>query len=820
MINIVRHFWGLALAIVLIFFLSNSWSTLPPLGKLFSPFTGFLQNASNKYFERDTQFDIQGLYAPVQIKYDENGVPHIFAQNDHDLYLAQGYVVARDRLWQMEFYTLVAAGRLAEVVGASAYDFDRYNRRIGMAHTARQITDTLLARDSLSSLMLTAYAAGVNAYMATLDSRSIPVEYKILNYKPEPWSPYKSILMLMNLRNTLNGGSNDYRLSNVVAKYGLEVTNDLFPLNPSIESPIIPAGTSWDFKPVTVPPVPDVSGPSVGESLVMLDIPAPKPQIGSNNWAVGGSKSATGLPILANDPHLQLTLPSIWYQVQLSTPEVNVYGVTMPGAPAVVVGFNKDIAWGVTNVGSDVMDFYNITFEDETRSKYLHEGTWKDVAMQVDTFVVKGSKTILDTIYYTHHGPVVYHEAAETNFNKNVPVGYAMRWITHETDGSEILALHLLNRAADYEDYRSAIQHFKAPAQNFIFASNQNDIAITSNGKLPLKWTGQGRFVMDGSLAANDWSGFIPFEYNPMVKNPQRGFVSSANQFPADPTYPYYLDWQFAHPSRGIRINERLEAMRGATTDSLRSLLNDNLNVDARRILPVLLGSLQSVDSISNRAEYDVVARWNYQNNADEIGASIYESWVAELHHSIWRDDFPLEEYLMTPSIDRTMLLIENEWESPWFDNKETPDKVETADDIIRGSFMRAITGLRQEHGEMDIDAWAWSNVKSTRIAHLVPAFNSFSRHGIINGGGEHMVNATSTTHGPSWRMVVQLDENWPKAFGLYPGGQSGNPSSRHYDNMIDRWAKGELNPLLFLKDEDDNSSQLNYTITLRPFMH
>lgn len=815
----VRHFWGLALAVALIVFLNNSWSSLPPLGKLFSPFTGFLQNAANKYGERDANVDIPGLRQPVSIKYDDNGVPHIFAQNDHDLYLAQGYVVARDRLWQMEFYTLVASGRLTEVVGAAAFEFDRYNRRIGMARTARQLADSL-AKDPVSSLMLTAYAEGVNAYIRSLDSRSLPIEYKILDYAPEPWSPYKSILMLMNLRNTLNGGSHDYRLSNVLAKYGPEVVADLFPSYPSVESPIIPEGTPWNFKPVGVPSVPDTALATLDAPLAMLAIREPKPQVGSNNWVVGGNRSATGLPLLANDPHLQLTLPSIWYQVQLATPEVNVYGVTMPGAPAVVIGFNKDVAWGVTNVGSDVMDFYKITFQDESRSHYLHDGAWKATELYVDTFVVKGGKAVLDTVYYTHHGPIVYNEAKESNFSKNAPAGYAMRWITHETQGSEILALHLLNRARNYDDYREAIAHFKAPAQNFIFASNENDIAITSNGLLPLKWEGQGRYVLDGTLASHDWQGWIPFEHNPTAKNPQQGFLSSANQFPADTTYPYYLDWRFAHSSRAIRINERLAAMNRATADSLRLLLNDNLNVDARRILPRLLESLQSVDSIRSMPEFDVMANWNYQNDASEIGASIFEAWVGvngRLHRAIWRDDFPAEEYLITPSIDRTFVLLETEPDSPWFDDRRTEDQVETADDVIRASFVEVVARIREKQGALDPATWDWGKVKGTRIAHLVPAFASFGRHDVYTGGGELIVNATSATHGPSWRMVVQLDKEWPKAFGLYPGGQSGNPSSRHYDNMIDRWAKGELNELLFLKNEEDDSSQLNYTVTLNP---
>lgn len=812
----VKHFWGLFLTVILITFFHNSWSVLPPLGKLFSPFEGYLQNTKSGFSERDEALDIPGLREKVLVKYDDNGVPHIFAKNDHDLYLAQGYVVAKDRLWQMEFYTLVSAGRLTEVVGSSALEYDRYNRKLGMANAARQIMENLES-DSISSLILDAYAAGVNAYIESMAGRELPLEYKILNYKPEKWSPYKSILMLMNMRNSLSGGSNDWRLSNVVSQYGIDITNDLFPTYPTVESPIIPVGTKWGFDPASVPAVPDTVMAVVPAQLISMNVPEPQPEIGSNNWAVAGSKSATGLPLLSNDPHLQLTLPSIWYQIQLAAPGVNVCGVSLPGSPAVIIGFNKDVAWGVTNVGSDVMDFYKISFEDERKKRYLHDGSWKEVETRVETFKLKGGKEVIDTLRLTHHGPIIYEEAGKSRFNKSIPVGHAMRWVANETDGAEVKALHLLNRAKNYDDYRYAIQYFTAPAQNFIFSSNQNDIAITSNGKLPLKWKEQGRYILDGSMASHDWQGWIPNAHNPSVKNPPRGFVSSANQFPTDPTYPYYLDWRFAHSSRAIRINERLAEMKAVNVDSLNKLLNDNFNVDARTILPRLLQALAADAEISSADEYKVLADWDYYNDANAVAASIYENWQTALLKAIWEDDFPAADGFLYPSRDRTWALIAQDPDASWFDDRTTPDQQETLDDLIVSSYKQTVTEMTDKYGAFDSEKWAWSNVKATRIAHLVPNFTSFSRFDIPNGGGSNAVNATSATHGPSWRMIVQLDESWPKAFGIYPGGQSGNPGSDYYDNMIDKWVRGELNPLLYLKDESELSSLLTHELTLKP---
>lgn len=811
----IKLIWPLVVALALIYVFHHAWGVLPPLGKLFSPFQGYLQHAGGGPGS-DAEIVLPGMNDEVIIRYDDNAVPHIFAQNDDDLYFAQGYVIARDRLWQMEFYTLVAAGRLTEVVGGGALEYDRFNRRLGMARSAAAIAERLEA-DTIASRILDAYAAGVNAYIAQLSYKDLPVEYKLLNYSPEPWSPYKSILMLMNMRNTLSGGSNDYRLTQVLARYGPDLVADLFPDYPAVESPIVPTGTAWDFDPLDVPPVPEEVAALPDSGLLAFSVPAPRPEVGSNNWAVAGDRSATGLPILANDPHLQLTLPSIWYQMQLSSPNVNVYGVALPGTPAIIIGFNKDVAWGVTNVGSDVMDFYRIRFRDSTLTEYWHGDQWKPTAMHVESFTVKGHGELHDTLYYTHHGPIVYHKPAETGYTSRVPVGYAMRWAANEIDGADVLTFHYLNRAADYDDYRSALAYFTAPAQNFVFSSNGGDIAITSNGKLPLKWKGQGKYLLDGTLAAHDWQGWIPREQNPAVKNPPRGFVSSANQFPADTTYPYYLDWQFAHPSRAIRINERLDAMAAATADSLRELQNDNFNVDARRILPRLLRGLAMDDSIRRSAEYDALERWNYRNDADAVGATIFESWLDELLAAVWNDEFPRDEELVYPSLDRTYALINNEPSARWFDDVLTADTVETVDNIICQSFQQTISKLRKRLGELSAADWAWGRVKNTRIMHLVPNFRSFSRTGIVNGGGSSMVNATSGTHGPSWRMVVQLDGEWPTGYGLYPGGQSGNPGSIYYDNMIDRWANGDLDTLLFMKTVDEQSPRLQRRMVLKP---
>jgi penicillin amidase len=604
----------------------------------------------------------------------------------------------------------------------------------------------------------------------------------------------------------LASGTDDLKMTNILRQYGREIAEDLFPNYPFEESPIIPTGSPVDFKPVPIPAAPkDFIG--LGSAM---QTPEKDPNIGSNNWAVSGNKTVSGMPILANDPHLTLSLPSIWYQVQLVAPGVNVYGSTMPGTPNVITGFNKNIAWGVTNVGSDVLDWYQVKFKDANKLEYWHDGQWKKTKLRIETFKIKGGKDFVDTVFFTHHGPVVYL-SHEKPFKSNIPVGHALRWIAHEKS-QELTTFYRLNRAKNYTDYTEALRYYSAPAQNFVFASNEGDIALWVNGKFPLKSKLQGKYLMDGTDAAADWKGFIPQAHNPHVKNPARGFVSSANQFSTDPSYPYYLGWQYAPSERGRRINERLTAMQKVTIDSLRGLQNDNYNIRARKLLPLLLRSMKSKEKA-----LDVVKNWNLQNAPESIGATIFETWVLNLQSFLWDDEFDSNEKIPMnrPAIDRTIHLIEHEAQARWWDNVKTKNVKESMDQIIETSFKATLDTLVKKHGPMGPE-WAWAKHKQTGVRHLIPGMDALSRLHIPIGGGGSIVNAATTKTGPSWRFIVELSKTGnPKGYGIYPGGQSGNPGSSHYDDLIDTWAKGELKPLLFMDTPNQSSNRIRKKLTL-----
>ena len=803
----IKSVFPLLLALLVTIGWDNSWGTLPPFGKLLSPFHGFWVNAEKASTEEisEENLAIPGLLKPVKVVYDEMVIPHIFAENDHDLYLAQGYITAKDRLWQMEFQTHFAGGRISEIVGEKGLASDQFQRRMGSVYGAEQSFEGM-KQDPQAKVALEAYSDGINAYIASLSDRDLPLEYKLLNYKPEPWTPIKSALFLKNMSFVLASGTDDLKMTNILRQYGREVAEDLFPNYPFEESPIIPTGSPVDFKPVPIPAAPkDFIG--LGSAM---QTPEKDPNIGSNNWAVSGNKTVSGMPILANDPHLTLSLPSIWYQVQLVAPGVNVYGSTMPGTPNVITGFNKNIAWGVTNVGSDVLDWYQVKFKDAKKLEYWHDGQWKKTKLRIETFKIKGGKDFVDTVFFTHHGPVVYlsHEKA---FKSNIPVGHALRWIAHEKS-QELTTFYRLNRAKNYTDYTEALRYYSAPAQNFVFASNEGDIALWVNGKFPLKSKLQGKYLMDGTDAAADWKGFIPQAHNPHVKNPARGFVSSANQFSTDPSYPYYLGWQYAPSERGRRINERLTAMQKVTIDSLRGLQNDNYNIRARKLLPLLLRSVKSKEKA-----FDVVKNWNLQNAPESIGATIFETWVLNLQSFLWDDEFDSNEKIPMnrPAIDRTIHLIEHEAQARWWDNVKTKNVKESMDQIIETSFKATLDTLVKKHGPMGPE-WAWAKHKQTGVRHLIPGMDALSRLHIPIGGGGSIVNAATTKTGPSWRFIVELSKTGnPKGYGIYPGGQSGNPGSSHYDDLIDTWAKGELKPLLFMDTPNQSSNRIRKKLTL-----
>lgn len=809
MMKKLKAFVCLLLPVLLAFALNTKFGDLPPLLKFLNPFTGFWQNAEKLSINATEKLVLKGTQQNVDVVFDDRMIPHIFAQNDHDVYFAQGYITAMHRLWQMDFQTRYAAGRLSEVVGKKAIELDRYQRRMGMVYGAEKSMQGMMA-DPKSREMINAYTEGINTYIHSLSKAQYPLEYKLLDFSPEDWTPLKCALLLKQMSAVLAMGSTEFYMTNILRKFGPEVTANLFPDYPVKEDPIIPAGTKWNFKPLPIPQPPVLFTEMTTGKTRTKEL---EEGIGSNNWAVSGAKTASGYPILANDPHLNLTLPSIWYQIQLHAPGLNAYGVSLPGAPGITIGFNEHIAWGVTNVAADVLDYYQIEFKDNTHQQYKYNHAWKNTTTRLETIEIRGSKNLVDTVVYTHQGPVVYFQHPEKlKMADNVPTGNALRWIAHERS-NELMTFYKLNRGKNYDDYRKALTYYTAPAQNFVFASADNDIAITANGKFPLKWKDQGKFILDGSDPKNDWQGWIPADQNPTVKNPERNFVSSANQSSTDQSYPYYINWEFSPYERGKRINDKLKVMKNATADSIRIMQSDTYSIFAQDLLPALLSKIDpSKLNATQKEAFHITRSWNKFFAANAIGGSIFDLWSKRLFYDIWDDEFTIANIPMRyPSRDRTVALILKEENAKWFDNVNTPAK-ETLSDLVNEAFKYSCDSLERKYGPIG-KTWAWANVKQTHVPHLanIPGFGSKT---LLIGGAKSTINALSESNGPSWRMVVELGKT-PKGHGVYPGGQSGNPGSAFYDDMISTWADGKLYDLYLMSSADDKKGKVISHLTI-----
>jgi penicillin G amidase len=818
----IKPFSLTGLLFLLLHFGNGSIGKLPAPGSFWNPFSGFWRNAETGP-SKSQELRIPGLYEAVSVVYDKRGVPRIFAQNAHDLFLAQGYVVARDRLWQMEIQAMSSAGRLSEILGPSLLEHDRNQRRMAIPQGAERDLE-LIKQDVESWRAASAYADGVNAYIKTLSPGQYPVEYKLLGYAPQTWTPLNSALLIKNMQWMLSGGGDDLTLTNTLAKFGVEFVRKFYPARePNIE-PIIPAGTTWDFlEPKSLPTKLDsipLIQPSPGQPFlpplpnvpqaptpVPVPVPAlesrPNPGNGSNNFVISGTRSMNGSPLLANDPHLNLSLPSIWYEAQLSAPGISVYGVTLPGSPGVLIGFNQKIAWGLTNGQDDVYDWYKIQFRDSTLSEYKQADQWKPIQKDVQSIRIRGSATIFDTVLFTHHGPIVL-KSQERPLNRNTPAMHALKWLALEPS-NELHAILQIMKASDYQQFSSALKNFHCPSQNFAFASVNGDIGMFHHGLFPRKWTGQGRFVMDGSESGNDWSGWVPQTELPEAKNPEQGWLFSANNKPTDTTYPHYLGNHFINGERAQRLSQLLAEADSLTPAQAFNILLDDYDLHAAEILPSLLNILTqnrgsknqlNVFSPSDSAIIALLGKWDFRHHSDQIAASLFDSWWKQLYRGIWQDEFGDDDLrYQWPSQERTRQLIQEEPDSDWYNDITTTLK-ETLYFLVIRSFREACAHVQGK---------TWSQYRPVQIRHLAQ-IDAFSQLQVATGGCATCINAMKESHGPAWRMVVTLDQQ-PHGIGIYPGGQSGNPGSRHYDDFIADWAAGRAYDLKFMPNPGDPSA-------------
>lgn len=777
-------------------------SKTPRLGYFLSPQQGFWQNAEPDFLDLNETLTLSGLQGNANVYFDEDLVPHVYANNEHDAIFLQGFLHAKFRLWQMDFQCYAAGGRLSEIMGDSAngtnfLQIDRFFRRLGMVAGAEQSLAALEA-DPETKAFQDAYTEGVNAYISRLKEKDIPFEYKLLDYKPEPWTNLKTVLFMKYMAYDLAGFEQDFQMSNAKAVFTKMQMATLYPYGQDSLDPIIPKGTKFD------PPAFSMQAPANADSIYFNfkkekpftdSIIKPDKDNGSNNWAVAGSKTKSGRPILCNDPHLGLNLPSLWYQMQIKTPEMNAYGASFPGAPGIIIGFNDSCAWGFTNAMRDVRDYYEIKFKDSTRQEYWYDSAWVKTDFRDEVIKIKGKPDHVEHIAETVWGPVMYDKGFPDILN--LGKAYACHWQAQQ-GSNEMRTFRNLDYSKNYDDYLDALKGYACPGQNMIFACKRGDIAIKQNGKFPAKWRGQGDYLMPGENDVYAWRGFIPDSANIIMHNPGRGFVSSANQYPYDTTYPYYLGGIYP-VYRGYLINRQLNSMQDITVEDMQALQINNYNIFQEMARPLLLKYLDRSALNGNEIKYlDLYTSWNLQNNAAEVGPSIEKCWWDSLMVTVYSDEFAQTDLPLPWPEKSTLLdgLLKDSVHYIFLDDIRTP-QTETLSEDITTAFKKIIPVLDKAAKESDLQ---WGYFKKSGVRHLL-RIPVLSRLNLFSNGGETEINALKNFHGPSWRMVVELTDE-TNAYGIYPGGQSGNPGSKYYDNFIDDWVEGKYNRLIFVKEE------------------
>ena len=810
-------------AAVLLYVGARPVGPAPALGAFIDPVHGVWAAGRDDPPPDGERSRISALTDSVSIVYDDRGVPHIFAATEEDAYRALGYVVARDRLFQLELQTRAAAGTLTRLVGANALSVDREARRLGLPRAAERKLASIDSTDPGYAAMR-AYADGVNAWIDAMPASKTPIELRLLGARPSRWEPVNTIHLLNRMGLTLAHSRHELVKLETRARVGAAAADALFPSASPIQEPIQPGPgprPRWVASRLPPPGSPDTTARLLADHVAAVMPAARGPSresgdaAGSNNWAVSAGRSAVGHTLLAGDPHLELTLPSIWYEVHLVVPGVlDVYGVTVPGAPSVVIGFNRDVAWSFTNTDADVLDWYVETVDDSVApTRYRLDSEWAPLETRVEPYLDRhGGVIAVDTLRFTHRGPL-----------QRRPGGRWMsfRWTVLETANTTGTFLRGM-RARSAAEWLTAMADYPAPAQNMLVA-DRSSIAIRSTGWFPLRpGDGRGDVVRDGSTRASDWTGRWPLERYPQSVNPAQGYLASANQQPIDPRVDStYLAADWFPPWRALWINRLLRADSAVTPDAMRRYQTDPGSARAERFVPALLaaaGSRSGTRALARAAQ--LLGEWDRRYTPQNERAVLFEYTMFELGGLLW-DELRgpgLTSIGGTPRPSDAMIsLLLDDPTSPWWDVRATPE-TEGRDDLLRTSLERGLARALMEFGEPDQGRWRWSAIRKARVRHLA-GIASLSPEPVSVQGGPSTLSPSSGdgTWGASWRMVVELGDE-VTGLGIYPGGQSGNPLSPRSRDRIARWAAGELDSLRFPRTPSDiDDSRTRGTLVLVP---
>ncbi len=771
-----------------------------------------LRNISRKALpDYNQNFTIEGLQGEVEVLRDDFAVPTIYATNENDLYRAVGYVMAQDRLWQMDLLRRATTGRLSEIFGEDLVETDLLMRSLRIPEKSEMVLDST-GQDVINALE--AFADGVNQFIEQ-NSENLPPEFSLLGYHPGKWEPAHSVNLTGYMAWDLNMG---WSTEVILHKLREKLEEDKFrELIPHLE-----LQTSYVY--------PRSSKTSVQLRSLLLEQTEKLQDLGlavfsgSNNWAVSGEKSTTGKPILANDMHLSYMAPGIWYQMHhVIEGELNVTGVVLPGQPFVISGHNERIAWGMTNVMLDDVDFYQETINPDNPDQYLFMGKWHDMEVRHEKIETGKKEPEERELRFTHRGPVI------SNFKDLEDEVISMEW-TGNHYSNEVRSVYLLNRAGNWEEFRDAVSTFLSVSQNINYADVEGNIGLQTAAGIPIR-EGRGIFIVSGEDDTYDWRGMVPFDELPYVYNPPSGFVVSANNRTMPEDYPYYISHWFDPPNRYDRINEMLMEKERLSVEDFKMMLADKKSKLAERMVPGLLNELKKIPQATSneRRAMEMLSSWDMIYNPESPEALIFEKFYIRFLENLLLEDMGEElytEFIADKILVRNIIdLIWTKRQSSWLADSESGPGSFT--DMVQRSFYESIEWLELNNGASP-ERWAWGDIHKLTIEHplgsvkLVNLLFNMNKGPYSPGGSFHTVCPYSykftdpfkVNHGASQRHIYSAD-NWDESLSVIPTGTSGIPASDYYCDQTERYIDDMYRKDLFSKEGTDGTAR--YRMRLMP---
>lgn len=725
---------------------------------------------------------------------DESGVPHIEAKSEADLYRAQGYVQAQDRLFQMDLARRQASGRLAEVVGSAAVENDKFFRTFSLRYAAELSWESY---DKDTKQIIEWFTEGVNAF---IEEKNYSYEFALLGYEPELWTPIDSLTIGKYMAYDLGGNWSllafrHWALNNLSEEQVEELVVDY----PEEARSIIEANLTNEIQVA---------------NAFHLDV-LPNEFNGSNNWVISADKSETGAPLLANDPHLGLNTPSIWYQMHLKSPEQNVSGVIFTGIPGIILGHNEKVAWGVTNVNPQVQDLYIEKPNVNNPYEFLYDGEYYKAIVRDEDIKVKDGETVDFEVVMTKHGPII----SDLVFDEEpVSAVFSMQWSALEAT-NELQAVIGFNKATNWEEFEKALHNFKVPAQNFVFADHEGTIAYRANGNIPIRKKGNGKYPVPGYSSEYGWNGYIPFDELPTVINPEKGYIATANNEIVDGEYPYYITDFWAQPYRYERIVELIESKDKLSIQDMKDIQMDTTNLYAKEFLPLFTKTLHKQNLEEYKEMITTLENWDYNETINSHEALVFNFMMEELIDLLFKDALPKDVFKMMPGKYQIMdNLLRDAFEGNegvWIEDAGGLDV------LVATAFKNTMKQLSKQYGE-DYNKWKWGEYHQLTFNHNLAAAHDLiawylNPKQVPVGGSRTTVQAASNKstgevdHGASWRSVVDISD-LSSAQHIVGPGQSGHKKSTWYDDQVQDWAEGHYHTTSLSGDYKES-----YELILKP---